>query len=631
MRTTLGHLASVKKQSRARTIFRLGTATLAGASALLALAAAHSPAQAQDASDVPGVTSVSLGGSWLEHGGDSDAYRKVDAPETDWQKVQVPGASSMAGFTWYRKHFNLPADWQDNDLAKQNLLYLHLGAIHGAAAIYLNGYLVNTVGKLPATGGTSGYQPINPTSDLTLQVPITAEVAGGTGKQQQLVMLGGDNVLAIRLYDPTAEANPQTGELRIDLPTIGELFPVNTQATNPDHLYDNKIPIAFSVLFSNNTTTAGSAVWDVNILNDAGQAVISSPTAKTSSLDAASITKANVSFDLGGAGAPAGFYTFVVDTKINNTAVPNDVLVAGLNPSAIRSDMTAPNGFGAFWNDLQTAAAAGSLNPQIDKDTAASTPDVNVYRVKFAGLGTQPALAWLSVPTNVGSKPVAILHIPAYKEDPTAPSLDMAKRGYIVMDLIANAPDYTSGNANTDYFSTGLESPSDYVFRGIEGNVLRAARLLTGAPLPGVTSSPKLVLWGESVGGALAMDSAGLLKNNVAGVVAISPYFSDVARNISTVQEVANPFHDYLTSHANARPQVNTTLGTFDTVQFAPKITAPTFIGVGLLDPIQLPYGEYAAINVLAAPHTVDVEPDAQHIPAASHNKALDWLDKTVK
>ena len=630
MRTTSGHLRSVKKQSRARAIFRLGTA-MTGASALLAFASFSLPAQAQDASDVQGVTSVSLGGYWLEHGGDSDAYRTVDAPETDWQKVQVPGASSMAGFTWYRKHFNLPAAWQDNDLAKQNKLYLHLGAIHGAAAIYLNGFLINTVGKLPATGTTTGYQPVTPTSDLTLEVPITAELAGGTGKQQQVVTLGGDNVLAIRLYDPTAEANPQTGDPRIDLPTIGELFPVNTQATNADHLYDDKTPIAFSVLFSNNTTTAGSAVWDVNILNDAGQSVISSPTTKTSSLDAASITKANVNFDLGGAGAPAGFYTFVVSTKINDTGIAPEVLVAGLNPSAIRSDMTAPNGFGAFWNDLQTAAAAGALSPQIDKDSATSTPDVNVYRVKFAGMGGQPALAWLSVPTNVGASPVAILHIPAYKEDPTAPSLDMAKRGYIVMDLITNAPDYTSGNANIDYFSTGLESPSDYVFRGIEGNVLRAARLLGGAPLPGVTGKPKLVLWGESVGGGLAIDTAGLLKQQAAAVVAISPYFSDMARNLSTVQTVANPFHDYLTSHANARPQVNATLGTFDTVQFAPKVTAPTFVAVGLLDPVALPYSEYAAINVLTAPHTVDVEPEAQHIPAASHTKALDWLDKTVK
>ena len=291
MRTTSGHLGPVKKQSRARAIFRLGTA-LTGVSALLASAVLSLPAQAQDASDVPGVTSVSLGGSWLEHGGDNDAYRKVDAPETDWQKVQVPGASSMAGFTWYRKHFNLPTEWQDNDLAKQNLLYLHLGAIHGAAAVYLNGYLVNTVGKLPATGGTSGYQPITPTSDLTLQVPITAEVAGGSGKQQQLVMLGGDNVLAIRLYDPTAEANPQTGEPRIDLPTIGELFPVSTKApnSNADHLYDDKTPISFDILFSNNTTTAGTANWSVDILNDAGQSVIGSPKVRSKPLSAANIT-----------------------------------------------------------------------------------------------------------------------------------------------------------------------------------------------------------------------------------------------------------------------------------------------------------------------------------------------------
>ena len=271
--------------------------------------------------------------------------------------------------------------------------------------------------------------------------------------------------------------------------------------------------------------------------------------------------------------------------------------------------MTAPNGFGAFWNDLQTAAAGGSLSPQIDKDAATTTSDVNVYRVKFAGLNGQPALAWLSVPTNVGASPVAILHIPAYQEDPTSPSLDIAKRGYIVMDFIANAPDFTSGNAKTDYFSNGLESPSNYVFRGIEGNVLRAARLLTGASLPGVTGKPKLVLWGESVGGGLAMDTAGLLKQQVSAVVAISPYFTDIARNLSTVQTVANPFHDYLTSHANGRPQVNATLGTFDTVQFAPKITAPTFVGVGLLDPIALPYSEYAAINALTAPHTVDIEP----------------------
>jgi cephalosporin-C deacetylase-like acetyl esterase len=570
-------------------------------------------------------TSVDLSGSWLAMTGDNSTWRDSDASEGGWRAVTLPGAPESAGFAWYRKHFTIPADWAgDANVKKYNRLYLHLGSLHGAAAIYLNGYEINDLGKLPKSGGGK-FDAIAPSSDVTVVVPVSAQVSGSGSKT--LLNWGADNVLAIRLYDSADGANPSDGALSIDEPTAAELFPIAIATDQTDHLFGGAKQVSFKVTFTNTTAASAPLTWSIDIVDDKGARLPGyTPQSNSTSLDPSSSVTYGSSFGLG----PAGFFTFRVESNIDGADVPPVDFIAGWNADQIRSQQVPPDDLSSFWQVLRDDAGAGSLGIEVDKDASASAPGVSAYRISYTGLGGVSTPAWVAVPDSLPANPTVILRIPDYDADAVKPSIDLAKNGYVVVDMLATARDWTSGNAGQDYATAGIADPKTYVYRAIEANVLRVVRVLNSGRIPGVPARASLVTWGDGQGGALSLLTAALLGRQVAGAVAISPSFCDSGYTLERADPGSNPLAGYIASHPSDRIAVNRTLSYFDVFCVGPKIVSPVFFGLGLADKAAPAFAEFAAANAIGSRSTIDVEP-AGHVPAASEAKALAWVREIGK
>jgi alpha-L-fucosidase len=153
-----------------------------------------------DGETIPGLLatlpSIDLTGTWLFNKGDQDAWKKMSASEDGWEKVMIPDTwenhSKYMGdhvYGWYRKHFTVPAEWKGHDLK------LPMGKIDDCDTTYVNGQKVGSGGKFPPDFQTAW-------SDLRHYI-VPAKV----------VNFGGDNVVAIRVYNHTGDGGLYSGPL----------------------------------------------------------------------------------------------------------------------------------------------------------------------------------------------------------------------------------------------------------------------------------------------------------------------------------------------------------------------------------------------------------------------------------
>ena len=139
---------------------------------------------------------LDLSGLWLFHKGDQETWKEIKTPEMDWEKVTLPDNWEHHSqytednvYGWYRLHFTVPAEWKGHDLK------LPMGKIDDCDITYVNGQEVGRTGTFPpkfktAWGDERHY--IIPSKN---------------------VKFGGDNVIAIRVFDGTGNGGLYDGPL----------------------------------------------------------------------------------------------------------------------------------------------------------------------------------------------------------------------------------------------------------------------------------------------------------------------------------------------------------------------------------------------------------------------------------
>ena len=139
---------------------------------------------------------IALEGEWLFHRGDDLDWREMNLKDAKWEKVALPGAwNESSGYKdepaygWYRKHVTIPAEWKGHDLE------LPLGKIDDVDRTFFNGKSVGGKGMLPENFKTA-YQ-----EERRYKV--------GADK----VNFGGDNVIAIRVYNNNGNGGLYAGPL----------------------------------------------------------------------------------------------------------------------------------------------------------------------------------------------------------------------------------------------------------------------------------------------------------------------------------------------------------------------------------------------------------------------------------
>jgi hypothetical protein len=140
---------------------------------------------------------INLHGRWRFEVGDNPEYARRDFDDSDWEKIRVPdqwedqGFPGYDGYAWYRTTFQLP------ERLSNRVLSLYLGYIDDVDKVYINGQYINGRGS-EEPHYVSAYN-----QRRIYQIPNT------------VLEFGGENVIAVRVYDDWGEGGIVSGNIGI--------------------------------------------------------------------------------------------------------------------------------------------------------------------------------------------------------------------------------------------------------------------------------------------------------------------------------------------------------------------------------------------------------------------------------
>ncbi|MCF8358627.1 MAG: beta galactosidase jelly roll domain-containing protein [Prolixibacteraceae bacterium] len=150
-----------------------------------------------------------LRGLWHFKIGDNPEWASPGYDESNWQQVYVParweeeGYQGYDGFAWYRKRFEVPANFQGREL------FLELGYIDDVDEVFFNGVKIGQTGSFPPYYSTA-YN-----ANRVYAVP------------QTLVHFNRENVVAVRVYDSQLEGGIVRGNIVLGAADIAIDLDVN--------------------------------------------------------------------------------------------------------------------------------------------------------------------------------------------------------------------------------------------------------------------------------------------------------------------------------------------------------------------------------------------------------------------
>jgi cephalosporin-C deacetylase len=297
---------------------------------------------------------------------------------------------------------------------------------------------------------------------------------------------------------------------------------------------------------------------------------------------------------------------------------------------AYRSSAVEPEDFDPFWEATLADAATFDLDARWEPvDTVLST--VEVFDVSYRGFGGHPIRGWLYLPRHRSAPIPGVVQYQGYgggRGHHLEPLLwSAAGFAHLVMDSRGQGSS-TRGGATGDpvgpsgptfpgVMTNGIDDPADYYYRRLYTDAVRAVDALRA--VPGVDVD-RIAVAGGSQGGALAL-AAGALRSDVAAVVAHVPFLCDI-RHATRITDAA-PYHEvvrYLATHRDAVARTFSTLSYFDGVSLARRITAPTWLSAGLMDPTCPPSTVYAAYHELAGPRSIHLWEYNGHEGGGAHD-----------
>jgi cephalosporin-C deacetylase len=273
--------------------------------------------------------------------------------------------------------------------------------------------------------------------------------------------------------------------------------------------------------------------------------------------------------------------------------------------------LDAPIDLDDFWD--RTIAEARADDGAIEI-SAVDTPfdAVSIEDLVFPGFAGEPVRAWIVRPRHALEQAPAVVEFIGYGGGRGLPGekLAWAAAGYVhvIMDTRGQGSVWGNGGATHDaqgsapavpgFMTRGILDPESYYYRRVYTDAVRLLDVV--ADLPGVDAS-RIAVTGTSQGGGIAL-AAAALADHVAAVMPDVPFLCDFPRSITHTPEP--PYTEitrYLSVHRGHAPAVLRTLSYMDAAILARRITAPTYVSVGLMDEIVLPSTVFAAFNALGS------------------------------
>jgi cephalosporin-C deacetylase len=293
-------------------------------------------------------------------------------------------------------------------------------------------------------------------------------------------------------------------------------------------------------------------------------------------------------FTGGNAGRNTGFYA----------------LGAVVAPGRIGLSAPRPDDFDAFWDGKLAAQAQVPTNVKLTP-VETDVPGVEMSIFEMDALGSK-AHGYVAKPTAGGTFPalIQLQYAGVYALNARGAAM-RAAAGWLMVNVDSHdkLPSDPAGTVPRGYQTVGNTDRESSYFLNM---YLRDSRVLDYVLTRPDWDGKTIVLTGGSMGGQQSLALAGLRPERISAVLVCVPAGADSNGDI----------HGRKAGYPNwpsDNPDVMKTALYFDTVNFASRIKAPVFAGLGFIDTISPPAGIWTALNQISVPVEALPMIDSEH------------------
>ncbi len=327
-----------------------------------------------------------------------------------------------------------------------------------------------------------------------------------------------------------------------------------------------------------------------------------------------------------------GFYRVRVWAVVDGKRYEG-IATAGFDPEKIKPTVTDPADFDSFWTQAIEDARKINLDPEMTLMPERCTSEANVYHISFQNerFGSR-IYGILAIPKKSGKYP-AILRVPGAGIRPYAGDLITAGRGFITLEIgihgipvNLNPEVYNNLNAGAlaGYNSIHMNDRNKHYYKRVYLGCVKAVDFIFTLP---EFNGSDVAVTGGSQGGALTIVTAALDKR-IKYMAAMYPALCD---HTGYLNNRAGGWPHYFKFNKPLPGEVET-LGYYDVVNFARRITIPGFYTWGYNDLTCPPTSMFSAYNVISAPKQLHIFQETGHWTFPEEREVLNnWLFKQLQ
>ncbi len=385
------------------------------------------------------------------------------------------------------------------------------------------------------------------------------------------------------------------------LPAMGQIRGNNITVTvTPDHK-DWNYKVGEKAQFVVNVLRSGTLIDNAVIDYEAGPEMYPDVTKK-------GVTLKDGTMKWTGSMKTPGFYRLKVTAHVGGKDYVG-LCTAGFSPEQLQPATKCPADFDAFWEKALSDARRNALDPHLTLLPDRCTETVNVYEVSFVNDRPQGRIyGILCRPVKPGKYP-ALLRVPGAGSRPYGGDVWTASQGAIVLEIgIHGIPvtmeqkiyDNLNHGAFEGYWESNLDQPEKNYYKRVVVGAVRSVDYIASLP---EWNGKDVGVTGASQGGFLSLAVAALDKR-ITYMAAVHDAMCDYE---IALQKRACGWPHYFYQQKN--PDMKKVEGAryYDGINFARRVTCPSFFTFGYNDEVVPPSSSWSVYNVVSAPKSISI------------------------
>lgn len=350
----------------------------------------------------------------------------------------------------------------------------------------------------------------------------------------------------------------------------------------------------------------------------------------------AKLKNGRTTIDMGTMKKP-GFLDLRLSATVNNKKFEHHVKV-GFSPELLKPYTKNPQDFDDFWKHNLEEARKVPLSVTCEKVDKYTTDEFDCFLLKIKTDKRHSVYGYLTKPKKEGKYPVVLCPPGAGIKTIKEPMRNTyyAKNGFIRLEIEIHGlhPELSTetfkeistafADAN-EYLNNGLDNRDNYYMKHVYVACVRCIDYLTTLP---EWDGKNVIVQGGSQGGALSIVTAGL-DSRITACVANHPALSDMAGYLD--HRAGGYPHFNRTNHMLTPEKVNT-MQYYDVVNFARRLSCPTYLTWGFNDNVCPPTTSYIVWNLITAPKESLITPINEHWTSDNTNYGqMEWIKRHLK